>query len=120
MHEAGIMAGILELAEETSKGRPISVIGLRIGEFTTVVREALDFAFESLRPGTAAWEARLDVEVVPLIGFCEDCGWTGKPREDFCLVCPTCASPVQVLSGRELEVAYIDLVEQEAPVACAS
>lgn len=117
MHEAGIAAGIIDLAEEQAQGRAIAVIRVRLGEFTGVVREALEFAFESLRGGTALANATLEIEAVPLVGLCPDCGWTGSPTRDFCLICPACHAPVMIMSGREMEVAYIDLVEE--PV-CAS
>lgn len=117
MHEAGIAAGILELAGEKADGRSIAAIGVRLGEFTGVVREALEFAFEALRAETPASGARLEIEIVPLLGQCADCGWSGRPEREFCFVCPRCSAPVEVVSGREMEVAYIDLAEEPVCVS---
>lgn len=112
MHEAAIAASIIEIAEDAARERghaQITAIGLRLGAFTGIVREALEFAFEALRDGTLASNARLAVQEVPLLCACAGCGWSGPPEEDFCLVCPRCQSPADILRGREMHVEYVDL-----------
>ena len=115
MHEAGIAAGILEIAGVVAAGRGSNVkvrkVKVRLGMFTGVAVEALEFAFESLRSGTSCAEAALEIERVPVVGLCSECGWSGPPLEDFCSVCSTCGAPVTLLSGRELDVEYVDLDE---------
>ena len=49
MHEAGIAQSIIEIAENVAGGRPIAKIHLKLGAFTGVVQEALEFAFEALK-----------------------------------------------------------------------
>jgi hydrogenase nickel incorporation protein HypA/HybF len=122
MHEAGIAASILEIAEQEARRRPgagVRVIKLRLGEMTGVDRSALDFAFECLRVGTLAEYAELEVERVPLSGVC-DCGWTGVPQQTYCLACPQCQMPVTVLSGREMQVEYIEVDDVPCAAAAAS
>ena len=116
MHEAGIAASIIEIAEGVARkhgNARIGVVGLRLGQFTGVVREALEFAFEALRTDTLADRARLEIETVPLIGACPSCAWSGPPVEDFCLICPQCQTPVNIVSGREMRVEYVDLETAE-------
>lgn len=114
MHEAGLAASIIEIAEaEARKHEAIAVrsVRLRLGEFTGVVRAALDFAFEALKPGTVLHDAVLEVESIPLTGSCPDCLWIGAPEQDFCLVCPQCGTPVEILTGREMSVDSIEIEE---------
>jgi hydrogenase nickel incorporation protein HypA/HybF len=116
MHEAGIASNIIEIAETVARERAdagILKIHLRLGAFTGVVREALEFAFEALKPDTLAFHALLEIEMVPLIGGCPACGWTGLPEEDYCLICPICDTPASIISGRELQVEYVDLEDSE-------
>ncbi|MBL8217392.1 MAG: hydrogenase maturation nickel metallochaperone HypA [Bryobacterales bacterium] len=117
MHEAGIAAGVLELAERVAADRGpgicVRTVRVRVGEFTGVAVEALEFAFESLRTHTRCEDAVLEVERVPLLGLCPNCGWTGPPAEPYCLICPHCGQPAQILSGRELEVDYVDIEGSE-------
>ena len=113
MHETGIAASIIEIAEGSARGGPILKIHLQLGAFTGVVREALEFAFEALKDGTLAARAELEIEIIPLIAACPACDWTGAPEEDYCLICPRCAAPVAILSGREMQVDYIDLDDSQ-------
>src|SRR5271165_797611 len=111
MHEAGIAASIIEIAENVARGRAILKIHLQLGAFTGIVREALEFAFEALKDDTPAARAVLEIEAIPLIGACPSCGWSGPPEEDYCLICPRCNTPVKIVSGREMQVEYVDLGE---------
>jgi hydrogenase nickel insertion protein HypA len=65
MHELSIAKGIIEIAEAKAReenSRCIQTIKVRLGEFTTVVREALEFAFEVACLETLAKNARLEIE----------------------------------------------------------
>jgi hydrogenase nickel incorporation protein HypA/HybF len=112
MHEISIAQSIIEIAEakarEANSGR-IQVIKIRLGEFTTVVREALEFAFEVARQETLAENARLEIETVPMVVRCVSCGSVKDPVRDVCLICPQCGLPLEVLSGEELQVQYIEV-----------
>jgi hydrogenase nickel incorporation protein HypA/HybF len=111
MHEVGIAANILEIAQSVAHDYAILKIHVKLGAFTGVVREALEFAFEALKRDTPASHALLEIETIPLIGSCPACGWTGPPEEDYCLICPRCGMPVNIASGREMQVEYVDLGE---------
>lgn len=117
MHEAGLVASILEIAQQEAERHGccrITRIRLKLGCMTGVVRESLDFAFEALRTGTPADRAVLEIEPVPLLAQCPACGWSGEPPQDYCFFCPTCASPVAILSGREIELHSVDAEEMHA------
>lgn len=112
MHEMSIMEGILELAEgELRKHgyRKITRIKLRIGEFRGVVREALEFAFDALKNGTAAEGAVLEIESVAIRLECATCGAVDYRDGDLNLLCPGCGSPVDFVAGREMQVEYLDM-----------
>jgi|ERR1035441_2074154 hydrogenase nickel incorporation protein HypA/HybF len=109
MHEAGIAQSIIEIAENVAQDRAILKIHVRLGAFTGVVREALEFAFEALKADTPASHALLEIERIPLIGGCPACGWTGPPEEDYCLICPRCSTPATIVSGREMQVEWVEL-----------
>src|SRR5208337_3448691 len=105
MHEISIAQSILEIAEANARkqnARRIRAIKIRLGEFTTVVREALEFAFEVARRDTLAENARLDIERVPMALSCVLCGPVTDPVREICLICPQCGLPLKVVSGEEL------------------
>jgi hydrogenase nickel incorporation protein HypA/HybF len=117
LHELSIAESILDIATAEAvkhDASAVTAIKLRLGEFTGVVREALEFAFEIARQGTVAQRAVLEIEHVPLETRCPGCGLTARPGEDFCLACERCGKQVEILSGREMQVEYVDLAETAA------
>ena len=128
MHELSLAQAVIEIAVAEAKKHnapAVKTVRLRLGEFTGVVREALEFGFEIARRGTAAEKAVLEIETVPLKTKCPQCGTGGRPIEDFCFVCANCGSPVDILAGREMLVEYVDLAEASdlfesgEPAGCA-
>jgi hydrogenase nickel incorporation protein HypA/HybF len=119
MHEAAIAASILEIAGRHTNGdRQIRRVKIRLGEFTGAVRESVEFAFDVIKKGTPAENAALEIEISPLVACCFDCDWSGTPVEEFSFACPHCGMPVQVLSGQEMDVEYVDVFEPEPAMSC--
>ena len=114
MHEISIIESILEVAEEKAReadSPSITVIKLRLGEFTAIAREALEFAFEVARLGTLAEHARLEIEVVPMVLHCVVCDAGTQPGRAMSLVCPQCGFPLKIVSGKELQIEFIEIEE---------
>jgi hydrogenase nickel incorporation protein HypA/HybF len=112
MHEIGIAESVIEISEATarkSNARSIQVIALRLGEFTTVVQEALEFAFEIARQGTLAHNARLQIEIVPTIVQCAACIGEAHPIRGGSLRCEHCGFPLKIISGEEMQIDYIEI-----------
>jgi hydrogenase nickel incorporation protein HypA/HybF len=112
LHEISIAQSIIEIAEAKAReqnSRCVQVIKIRLGDFTTIVREALEFAFEIARRETLAENARLEIESVPMVVLCVACGSVTDPVREVCLICPHCGLPLNVVSGEELQVEYIEI-----------
>ena len=122
MHELSICLGIMEVAMASLDGLPPPVprvdrITVRIGRLTAVAPDALRYHFDLLTPGTRLEGAELVVDEVPIRGRCADCA-TRFEIDTLSFTCPHCGSGfVELLSGRELEVAFLDTAEE---VSCAS
>lgn len=112
MHEMAIAQGILDIVLEAAAENDAAAvvrIKLQVGEMTEVVPEALTFCFAALAAGTAAAAAELEVEVMPLVGRCRDCGREFRV-ERFRFLCPGCGSAgVEIVSGRELRVEHLEV-----------
>lgn len=112
MHEVGIVNGILDTVIRAARGAGASravLVTLRIGDMTEVVREALDFAWETFRdedPLTRGCE--LAVEEVHPQSECLDCGEVFEHDRFHCR-CPQCGANVRLLHGRELDIASIEI-----------
>ena len=124
MHELSIAQSLLNIvvqeAEKHGVDR-ITKVGVQVGKFTHVVPHALTFCFDMVKEGTVAADAELKVEEVPMAGWCQDC------QKEFVMADPTAACPqcggnkVQLIGGRELQVAYIETPDpdDQAPGAPA-
>jgi hydrogenase nickel incorporation protein HypA/HybF len=112
----GIMSGILDSsfeAAEKAGAQRITEIRITIGELTEIQEFALDFAFESMTPGTMAEGAKLVVTTVSPSSRCRDCGLT-YDHDRFEMVCPSCGSfNVEPLTGRELRIDSIEADDGE-------
>ena len=112
MHEMSIAQSVLDIAfgemEKRAASR-VQKIKLSIGEFSGVVKDALEFAFEVLTPQTPASGAVIEIDLVPLAAECPRCGPIACRLNDLNLLCPTCDATVLIRSGREMRVEYLDL-----------
>ncbi|MCP4686570.1 MAG: hydrogenase maturation nickel metallochaperone HypA [Desulfobacterales bacterium] len=117
MHEMGIVMEIIEIASASIPlglvGTPVERINLKIGKFSAVVPESLQFCFEIASRDTRLAGARLHIEHVPVVARCKECDnqWT---IEGVAFNCPECDSgSIDVISGRELDIESIVLAEED-------
>lgn len=119
MHEVGIVQSTLDAAAAGSGGRDIIAVHLRIGALTGVVPAALQHAWQALRTGTACEEARLVVEIVPGSCRCAACDAL-YASSSLTPACPRCGRPPdEILAGRELELATLEVATPCASTAAA-
>lgn len=107
------MDSALRIAAEhaaTSGAARILSLTLRVGALSGVVPEALEFAFDVLREGTAAEGAELHIQQEPVRARCP-C----SPDEVFetsgpvCL-CPRCSEPTaDIVAGREMDLVSMEV-----------
>lgn len=114
MHEYSIVQGVLDAvipaAEQAGATRVLGV-RLRVGDMTEVVRESLDFMWDLCceERGAVMEGAWLEVEMVMPRSSCLKCGAEFE-HDRFHLHCPSCGSAsTMLLSGRELEIASMDV-----------
>jgi hydrogenase nickel incorporation protein HypA/HybF len=111
MHELSIALSMIEQVEQqaAAQGGGVRSIQVKIGELSGVDVEALRFAWEIARAGTALAASELVIERVPLRVRCPQCGRTRTP-EMQAIACPDCAEAEQeILAGRELELVSLEV-----------
>jgi hydrogenase nickel incorporation protein HypA/HybF len=124
MHEMSTAQSILEVVQQYTKENDhtrgadvprVKSVRLRIGEMAGVVPESLRFCFEVASEGTVAQGAELLIDEVPIRCRCAGCK-VEFLVEHFLFLCPTCGTPdVEVISGNELDVVELDLLEEPDP-----
>ena len=120
MHELGIAQNILQIVQQSvpqNLAADVRAVRLRVGRLSGVVPESLDFCFGVIISQTEMPQARLDIEQIPIVARCKDCGHRFE-MEDWGFSCPACKNVhLELISGRELEVVEIVLAEDESKEA---
>jgi hydrogenase nickel incorporation protein HypA/HybF len=115
MHEMSIAQNIVDIIREhvaPDKETSVRSIKMKIGEFSGVVKESLEFCFASLIQNTPLSKASLEIENVPIKASCNMCK-NLSALEYGVFICPLCGSnDVKLLSGTELHVETIEIDEE--------
>ncbi len=113
MHEGSIAQNLLAIAIEKAeeyKANTITLIRVKVGEFTGVNQSALEFAFNNFSQGTMAEKASLKIISSPLLGKCRNCNEVFKIKKDN-FKCTKCHNlEIEIISGEDL---YIEDIEIE-------
>ncbi|WP_332308506.1 hydrogenase maturation nickel metallochaperone HypA [Desulfocicer vacuolatum] len=89
----------------------VEQMNLRVGRLAAVVEDSLRFCFEIISKDTCLEGAKLVIETVPVKARCRRCHHEWEV-EDVVFTCPSCErGEIEVLSGRELEVASLELAD---------
>jgi len=115
MHEMGIALEIVEIATASIppqlKGARIERVNLEVGKLSAIVPESLRFCFDVAAKETPLDGAELAIEEIPVQARCNDCQaeWTVTGPAFTCEACGS--GKIDILSGRELDIKYIEIAE---------
>lgn len=111
MHEFSVAQALMEIVvqeADRNQVRQVLKVGVKLGAFSHVSPQALEFCFDTIKPGTVADKAELLVERLPLRGRCPKCGMESPMLEPMD-PCPGCGfERLEITQGRELYVAYLE------------
>jgi hydrogenase nickel incorporation protein HypA/HybF len=105
MHELSIaeeLLGIIVDKAEKAGVRKVVEVNLRIGDYSGILPEALEFAFQVLSHGKITDGAHLNIERTKPLFTCRSCGNEGAQGESSC---PRCGGvEMKLTSGDQLEI----------------
>lgn len=112
MHELGIVFHIIDSLEEVGKQNKlseVSTVTLEIGEVSGVVDSYLTDCWRWAADKSELLKgSQLQIEHLPAVTFCEDCGKTYGTVEHG-KICPYCTSPnTYLVSGNEFNIKEIE------------
>jgi hydrogenase nickel incorporation protein HypA/HybF len=119
VHELSLIQSVVDaVAEKTAPAR-VTVVRLEIGRLSGVVVDSIRFCFDLVTEGTALAGATLEIAEPAGHGRCRDCA-AEFDVDDPIVLCPGCGSAdVAVLSGRELRITSVEVIDECAPPAAA-
>jgi hydrogenase nickel incorporation protein HypA/HybF len=117
MHEMGIALQIIEIATASLPvdlgAARVAKVNLKVGKLAAVVPESLRFCFNVAAKDTLLKDAVLAIQEIPVVARCKDCQAQWTINEPV-FICKTCQSgALEILSGRELDIESIEVVEEE-------
>ncbi len=117
MHELSIATSIVDVALETagriqSPSPQVTAVNVRIGRLAGVDADALRFSFDVVTQGTPLEGARLEIEELPVIVWCDRCQRDLElPAVNF-MHCPVCDDICGIIrQGKELQVTSLEIEE---------
>lgn len=100
---------VVEALEGAGPGLVVKSINLKIGRMTAVSPDCVRLYFEMLSEDTPLSSAALNIEILPIIAVCGDCGANFESEEPV-IICPECSSMnADMIQGRELLVDSIEV-----------
>lgn len=115
MHELSIARSILRIVQDRvsdSEHGAVRQVRIRLGECAGVSFDSLQFCYHALIQDSGLSNSSLCIDRIPFVIKCSACGATSA-CPDGTTRCPRCSSPeTAVVSGQELGVAAIELVEE--------
>jgi Zn finger protein HypA/HybF involved in hydrogenase expression len=116
MHELGIAKNIIEIVcneiKNLKEGSKIDKVFFKASVVHSIYPQSLVFYFDALKaehPFLA--EASLDVEVLPVKGYCRNCDTNCDTMEVYGL-CKKCNLPIEVENLEDMTVDSISLLEE--------
>lgn len=118
MHEMGIAIQIVEIATASIpvdlENVRVEKVNLKVGKLAAVVPDSLRFCFQIAAQETPLRDAELNIEEIQVVAKCKDCDvkWTITEPVFHCRHCNS--SSVEIVSGRELDISSIEIVDEDA------
>lgn len=109
MHELSITQSIVDAVVGHVDGRKVTLVRLRVGRLSGMVPDAVRFCFELLTEGTSLAGCDLQIDEPDGHAACRTCS-SRFTLDDLILLCPCGSADVEILSGRELSVASVEVV----------
>ena len=113
MHELSIAQSLVETATEAAReagASKVTVVHLRLGQMSGVVKSSLDFCYELITQDTLLEGSCLVVHELPVMIYCPVCAREVElpSYQRFC--CPHCDTPsADIRQGREIEVESLEV-----------
>lgn len=105
MHELSVMQSILDIVLDFAKknnAKQVTKINLEVGEMSGIVPDWMQKYFDFVSEGTIAEKSVLNIDWVPAVIKCRNCGKEFKvDKKDMQFFCSKCESKdIELISGR--------------------
>jgi len=111
MHEIRIAEDLANIVLETADMEGlcrVTGVNISFGQLVQIVPDIFEFAFREAVSNTLAKDAKVNIEIIPVIMVCSDCGCEFHVRDNL-FACNNCNSTdIEIVNGKELFVRSIE------------
>src|SRR5512138_1365039 len=111
MHELAITESMVAAVAEAVGVARVARVRLQVGRLAGVVPQALQFCFDACARGTTLEGAALEIDEVPAVGRCRQCG-AELAMTSFLADCACGSIEVELISGQELRIMHVEVAVQ--------
>jgi hydrogenase nickel incorporation protein HypA/HybF len=109
VHELSITRSVVAIIAEAAAGRRVTRVRLEIGRLSAIMPDAIRFCFEICAQHTPAAGAALEIDEIPGLGHCNECGGEVALRA-LVGCCPRCGSAnLRLITGQELNIKEMEV-----------
>ena len=112
MHELSIALSVIDLVEDTIKGKEsveVVEVELEIGKLAGIDTQSLITALETASAYTPLNKAHYRIKILPAIAKCKTCGLKFN-LQNYLSSCPACESyETEIINGKELRIKTITI-----------
>ena len=115
MHELAIAQQLIETSSALlpPNATSVAVAHIQLGALAGVSEDELRFGFEAMSPNTLFAGTKLEINFVPAVVHCPQCGMDFSAHNVDELLCHTCGTPAVVLQGKELLVTSLEVIVED-------
>lgn len=117
MHELSIAYSLVQAADDAARAagvQQVSIVHLRLGALSGVVKDALLFSYDIATDGTFLEGSRLQIEDVPVVVYCPQCAAERTLTSVQLFRCPVCQTATgDIRQGKELEIVSLEYDDHE-------
>jgi hydrogenase nickel incorporation protein HypA/HybF len=113
MHELSICTSVAAIVAEHADGRPVTRVHLDVGHLRQVVPDTLRYSWQIIATDPPLAGSELVINHIPAVLSCRACG-AETTIELPVFRCSCGSTDTEVLSGRELLVASLELADDRA------
>ncbi len=110
MHELGITQNIVAIVGEHAGGAKVKRVLLEIGKLSAIMPDAISFCFDVCSQGTVLEGAKLEIQEIPGLGRCRECG-AEVPLDVPFGMCNCGSVQLDLIAGEELKIKEIEIEE---------
>jgi len=109
MHELGVTRNIVAIVSEQAGNKIVKRVQLDIGKLSAIMPDAIRFCFDVCSKGTPLENATLEINEVPGLASCKECGNEFEIEQLFGR-CKCGSNHIQCIAGDEMKIKEMEII----------